>query len=247
LDTNQDISQEEFDAIEKYIVNDLAHEERTAFETRLSNDATLRAKVTELRLLFVGVNEAVLQEKINDFHQELSARKDGHTIGGRTPTIKKWLVAASIILVAGISGWLLINRQSKEEKLFASFFKPDPGLITAMSATDNYLFERAMIDYKKGDYSAAIKTWDSLQKIQPANDTLNYFLGAAYLADENASEAIICLQKVTALRASFFNTDAYWYLGLAQLKEGKINDAILSIERSAHPGKDELLMDLKKQ
>jgi tetratricopeptide (TPR) repeat protein len=114
-----------------------------------------------------------------------------------------------------------------------------------MSATDNYAFEKAMIDYKKGDYPAAIQAWDSLKKRQPANDTLNYFLGAAHLANKNHGQAVTYLKSVTASATSFFKGDAYWYLGLALLKEGKTEEARAAIQQSTNLNKKELLKKMQ--
>lgn len=246
MDNTQDIPQEEWERMERYVLNNMTPEERAEFDARLSDDVSLQAKLSELQLLMVGVNEAVLQEKLAAFHQEIPAREKEYRIGHRkTSSLKTWLIAASILFIAGVGGWLLLQRDSSEEELFATYFKPDPGLITAMSATDNYAFEKAMIDYKKGDYNIAIQAWDSLQKQQPANDTLHYFLGVAHLAKENSKEAITHLQKVTASPSSFFKGDAYWYLGLALLKEGKKEEAKAAIQESTHLDKQGLLKKLQ--
>ena len=243
MDNTTDISQEEWESLERYVLNNMTPEERTEFDTKLSADNSLQAKMAEMQLLLIGVNEAVLQEKLNMFHQGLSTEVKEYHIRRKPSSIKTWLIAASILLIAGISGWLLLYRETTDEKLFATYFKQDPGLITAMSATDNYAFEKAMIDYKKGDYKAAIHTWDSLQKGQPANDTLTYFLGVAQLANKNSKEAVTYLEKIPA--SSFFKADAQWYLGLALLKEGKKEEAKKAIQQSSHPDKDELLKKLK--
>jgi len=246
LDYTEDISQEEWETLERYVLNEMTPDERTELESRLSADASLQAKLAEVKLLMVGVGETMLQEKLQAFHRDMPvAEKELRIDKAPASSFKTWLLAASILLVAGVGGWLLLNRGSGSERLFAAHFKPDPGLITAMSATDNYAFEKAMIDYKQGNYAAAIQTWDSLQKGQPANDTLNYFLGVAHLAAKNSKEAIGYLQRVTALPASFFRSDAYWYLGLAHLKEGNKEEAKAAIEQSSHTTKNELLEKLK--
>ena len=239
----QDISQEEWEQIENYVLDNMTPEERAAFDAELANDPALQLKVENMRLLLVGLKEGILHNKLDTFHQQVPKAAKEIKMNRRPSSVKTWLIAASILLLAGVGGWLLLAKGNSNERLFAAYFKPDPGLITAMSATDNYAFERAMIDYKKGDYAAAIQTWDSLQKTQPANDTLNYFLGAAHLANENSKAAVSYLQKATT--SAFFKDDAYWYLGLALLKEGKKAEAKKAISQSTHAQKDELLQGLK--
>ena len=246
MEHNLEISQEEWDSIESYLLQQQTVDEQAAFEKKLSVDPTLRAKLSEIRLLLLGVGEAALHEKLDEFHRTLPSRQKEYRMTSRPSPGKTWLVAASFILFVAIASWLLLQRQNSNSKLFASYFKPDPGLMTAMSATDNYAFDRAMIDYKKGDYQKAIHTWDSLQKLQPANDTLNYFLGVAHLANQNEREAIDYLQKVSASPGSFFRADAFWYLGLTLLKEGKKEEAMAALKQSTHPEKEQLLERLIK-
>lgn len=232
--------------LEQYLHNELSPEERTTMDQRLTDDASLQQKLSVVRLLLLGVQEAALQEKLQAFHEELHRTEKNHRIGRSPLSIRTLLVAASVLLVVCASAWLLLLRGSSKERLFADYFKPDPGLITAMSATDNYAFEKAMIDYKKREYAAAIATWDSLQKLQPANDTLNYFLGVAHLANGNSTEAISYLEKVTATTA-FFTADAHWYLALALVKEGKKEAAMKALEKASHPKKESLLQELQKR
>ncbi len=62
--------------------------------------------------------------------------------------------------------------------------------MSAMGIGDNYLFNKAMLDYKTGNYKKAIDEWSKLKTSMPQNDTLNYFLGAAQQADGNSAAAI---------------------------------------------------------
>ena len=45
-----------------------------------------------------------------------------------------------------------IPQETVHQKLFAQFYQEDPGLITAMSSEGQYEFDRAMVDYKSGNY-----------------------------------------------------------------------------------------------
>ncbi len=145
-----------------------------------------------------------------------------------------------------MGAWLLLGRVGREEKLFSAYYKPDPGLISAMSTTDNYTFDRAMIDYKTGSYDSAIKAWETLLAAKPDNDTLNYFIGSAWLAKEDGEQAIPYFKKVIVLPGSYFKHDAYWYTGLALLKQKKVKEAVSFIRQSAHEQKDALLLKLKE-
>lgn len=244
MSTNEEMPAKEFEEIERFILHQMEVEEEAAFIERLSADAGFRAKTEELKRLFIAIQENALESKLPAFHSSFNA--DNELTIKERPIFRipsKWLVAASVILVLVFSLWWGIFRQTKPEKLFSKYYKPDPGIISVMGVSENYAFDHAMIEYKTGNYKAAIKAWDSLLVLQPANDTLNYFLGSAYLGDQQAVKAEVYLQKVTTTK-SVFVSDANWYLGMAFLKQGKEQDAIRYIERSGHPKKQEVLNKL---
>lgn len=171
MDKNANTSPEEWEAMEGYLLQNMTAEERTEFERRLSADAQLRTNVAEGRLLLLGVQEAAMREKLNGFHQEQPIAQKEFRIGKRKTLPGTWLLAASLILVLGVGGlWLL---RKGDGDLFTAYFKADPGLMTTMGAESIALFDLYMVDYKRGDYKSAIAGWDSLQKAQPGNDTLN--------------------------------------------------------------------------
>ena len=131
--------------------------------------------------------------------------------------------------------------------MYSEYYKPDPGLITAMGVSDNYTFEKAMVDYKNGDYDKAIKGWLSLKSNQATNDTLDYFLGAAYQASGQYDTAIPYLEKIASEKENTFNKDACWYLGLALLRKGNKELAATYIQQSGYPQSPELLNALNKK
>lgn len=245
MDTTTNFAQEEWERLEAYLLGELPPDEHKSMDEELTSDASLRQKLAEVELLLLGVKEAALQQRLQAFHRDMAVDKNGPRMGRRSSSLRTWLVAASILVVTGAATWLLLLRGSSDERLFAAYFKPDPGLITAMSATDNYAFEKAMIDYKRGEYAIAIQTWDSLQKAQPFSDTLHYFLGVAHLAEGNSGNAVSYLEKVAGTK-SLFSTDAWWYLGLALLIEGKKEAAVKALEKASHHRKEELLLELDK-
>lgn len=212
MNTNKNISQEEFESIERYLTNAMTPEEHLAFKQRLKKDTILQNFVTENKVLFEAVETQSLKEQLDIYHAQIPKRK---SINVSALQFRKIAVAAALIIAAG-SFWLLGN--SSNEKLFTKYFTPDPGLSTTMSSTNNFEFYDAMVNYKHGDYETAIKKWQKLHINNSQNDTLNYFLGIAYLANNNNNKAISFLSNVTKTSKSVFKNDAYYYLGLAYLK-----------------------------
>lgn len=244
MDNNQDIPQDLWEEVERFLQHEMLPEEEEIFRARMSTDAQLKNTTEEMRLLFIGVQEASLQQKLNEFHDELATSFIDKKSPGKLRPMMKWLAAACIILF--VSGAIFFARQGYTENLFVEYYRPDPGLISPMGTTEDYAFNRAMVDYKTSNYKAAIKGWEGLHAANPGSDTLNYFLGSAWLAIDRADKAIPYLQTVTTLPNSAFAKDAYWYLALTQLKQGDKKKAIFLLEKSDHAGADGLLLKLKK-
>lgn len=247
LENLYDISPEEFERIEQFLDNEMNPEQAIAFNQQLQEDRKLQQKVDEVKLLRTGIEEAMLEEKLTEFHTGLAGSAPKPQQSGKVISIgKRLLAAASVIAIVGLSVWWFFLKETKYEKIYSDYYKADPGLLTAMGPSDNYVFEKAMVDYKKGDYSKAIEAWLSLQKDQPASDTLNYFLGVAYQADGNNTEAVKYLEKTVINADNPFYKDACWYLGLSYLKEGKMETAKEYILKSGH-AKSKSLLDALNQ
>lgn len=229
--------QEEFELIEKYLEGTLEGANLIAFEKRLTEDSEMAEIVEEQRLLRDAIQEENLREKLNDFHHSLSENKQSSS--NKVIFLKsyaRYAVAACIAVLLFWGGFTYLNgayaNKAQNEQLFAAHFTPDPGLPTTMSASDNYDFFDAMVSYKQEDYKKAITKWQPLLNKKPENDTLNYFLGVANLAQGNEDEAITFLQWAAENNNSHFLSDTYYYLGLAYLKSGKASLAIKALEKS---------------
>lgn len=243
MDLNN-ITQEEFESIEAYLNNSLSKEDLLIFENRLQNDEGFAAKVEDIKTVLKGIETQALKEQLDIFHNEMtSTEEDTDVIEPKVKSLKwrKIAVAAALIIAAG-SFWFL-NRDSNEQ-LYAEFYSPDPGLPTTMSSTKNYEFYKAMVSYKQGHYNEALKNWTNELKTKVDNDTLNYFVGSALLADKKESEAISYLEEVTKQDNSVFKNEALYYLGLAYLKNNNLEKAKEYLQKSDFTKAKDLLKKL---
>jgi tetratricopeptide (TPR) repeat protein len=245
VDTNYTISPEEMITIEQYLLGQMDIEKKTAFEYKMNTDNIMASKVNEVKLLLAGIEAASLKERLNTYHDNI---KTDLSQKGRSKVIflqRKWLAAASVVLIAVLSVLFYTQRENKYEKLYAQYYKPDPGLMSAMGVGDNYLFNKAMLDYKTGNYKLAIEEWSKLKTSADPNDTLNYFLGAAQQAEGNSVAALTLLHSLASDDTRPFYKDACWYTGLALLRQGKINEAVSYLEKSGRPERNEIISLLK--
>lgn len=240
------IPQEVFERIEHYILGTLTQPETERFEQDLEDSEALSLQYKEVKSLLSGIEEASLREELERFHGEMDSSENKGARDARI-SIWRWLVAAVVSLCIGAGVWLLLSQEEKHVTLYAEFYQEDPGLITAMSSEASYDFDRGMVDYKIGNYREAIARWELLKEARPENDTLLYFIGSAFLAQGSAEPAIAYFQQVTGLGEGGFLDDAYWYLGLAYLKEGREEEAIEALKQTKHPQRDRLLQLIREK
>ena len=239
------ISQEEQEMFEKFLLDQMNPDEKEQFKKKLDNDLKLSENFEQFKIMFRTVEEDGLRAKFETFHTEI---KEKTTTVKPVRLFRKYniIIAASVALLVIIGGsYLLLNNNNSNKAIYKKYYTPDPGLPTVMGRNSNYEFYKAMVDYKLGKYDSAIKTWKSLSAKAPDNDTLNYFLGSAYLANNNANKAIPFFEKVTRNNQSFFYNDSQFYLGLIALKKGQILKAQVHFELSETDKSDEILEQLK--
>jgi tetratricopeptide (TPR) repeat protein len=245
MNPDNNITQEELENIERYFTNNITNDEKATFEERLQNDVNFKNKVEDIRTMLLGIETQVLKERLEEFHKEIpktiSSKKEHSKV--KYLDFRKMVAAAAVIIAIG-SFWFFNNPSN--ERLYSSYFIPDPGLPTTMGSTDNYNFYDAMVDYKQKNYKKAISKWEVLQQESPKNDTLNYFLGVANLADGQTDLAITYLQNTTLQTESVFIEDAHYYLGLAYLKNNKKEKAIKTLQLSHSENSRSILSELEK-
>ncbi|MEX2513897.1 MAG: tetratricopeptide repeat protein [Cyclobacteriaceae bacterium] len=240
------IPQEEWDRIENHILGKYTEGEKKAFEQELNTRPGLRAKYREVESWVNALEEVTFKEELNRFHEKAI----GPDQTAKIRYILRWkplAMAASATLILGFFTWYFILLVPTHEKLFNAYYQPDPGLPTTMSNTAAYAFDRGMVDYKTGNYPEAINRWEGLIAEKPKNDTLNYFLGNAYLILGNAEKAKGYLENVVQNDQGPFVQDAAWYLALTYLSTGRVQDAKEVLDKSNHPQKKVLMEKLGSQ
>lgn len=241
---NRTITAEELAYIDRYLNDELAGEELSAFQARMNDEPDFSGKVREVQLMLLGIGESGLLERIPGYHREMTGKTHHGKVGQRR--LRPWLVAAAAAVILSVSLWLFTARNDAGSALYAAYYKPDPGLMTAMGRTEDYRFDKAMVEYKNGDYRQSIESWQMLLDENPAGDTLTYFLGAAYQALNKPDSAAIYLGPVASRPQSHFYQDANWYLGLIRLKENRADEAKEYLRRSGRERANELLHKLEK-
>ncbi len=243
MNNSEHISQELWERFERYLDHSMDESERLEFESQLSSNPDLRAQLDEAEQLISGIETAVLQSKLNEFHEDITP------VRPITPPEKRknrtWMWSVAAVLVATIGLFWIFDTGSETEKLFAKHFTPDPGLPTTMGENPNYNFYDGMVNYKQGDYKSALQKWEELDEHSIGLDTLNYFKGVAYLAEGNTEKSIGFLQSLWDSEENSFQSETAYYLGMAYLKNRNIEDAIKYLTFSKTAEAEIILLEIK--
>lgn len=239
---NSKITPELLETVEHYYNGSLKPEQRIPFEQELEKDPDFKLLVEDIRTTLLGIESQALKEQLDEFHKDIvRPQPKNKSSKPRFLNVISIGIAATIVLAIGLF-WM--NRGRTSERLYDTYFKVDPGLPTTMSTTDNYVFYDGMVNYKQGDYNKAITKWKTLEQNSPDNDTLNYFLGVAQMANDNATAALPYLNKTIEKPESVFIEDAYYFLGLAYLKTNNPEKAKMMFQKSKMEKGKEILEKL---
>ncbi len=214
------LHKDRFEAIEAFLLGTMGPEERQRFEQELAADAAFREEVVlqrenTLAVEMAGITRTLMA--VRDEHHEA----DNSSSGGNWTSYLKY-AAMVAVLILGAAWWFA--RPAENERLFAEYYVEDPGLPVPMSAVNDPVFQDAMVAYKLGDYAEARTKWGNLLQAEPANDTLRFYIANAYLAEGDAKAAIPLYEAVADEPASAFHVKARWYIFLAYLHEGRLNE-----------------------
>ncbi len=218
------IPEDLFDTIERYYNKELSSLERKDFERLLQLDNDFKMQVTAAKYLLLGVELQSISEALETYHEtilktvETAPKKEK----GRLKTYKRFSLAAALIIAFGS---IYFFSTPRNERLYTETFSSYPAIQEFPNTLANTNFKTAMHAYNAGNYATAIKQWKTAYKNKPNNDTLNFYLAVAYLANEQEAKAIPILEKTvqTAKTNSSLIKEAHYYLALAYLKKGHLS------------------------
>lgn len=236
----QDVSRETFEQIENYLLDRMDGQTRLQFELSMAENAELAAEVALQQKLFAVVEAGSFSEKEPN---RLSVRLN------KNYTLR--YAAAAMLLLIGAASLFFLQRSTSNNTtdLYAAYFQPDAGLPIEMGAADSsrYLFYDGMITYKEGNYAAALAQWKKLTPGEVQTDTLQYYMGMAYLNNGDYDASISVLKSLGSKPDAAFYQQANWYLALVFLKKGDKPAAIATLNLiSKYPGASELLNKLRE-
>lgn len=222
-DYRDHINQETFEQIESYLLQRMDAAQQQAFEQAMAKDMLLRNEVDLQRKLMATVEAGSFTAE-----QPAAAVASTPATPARLRRLNRqwWYAAAAVLIIAIGATWWLRKTETASQDLYSQYFHADPGLPVAMSSTDAYTFYDGMVSYKEGKYKEAADTWQKLGNEQGFTDTLQYFIGVAYLNNNTLREAHQYLLPVANNTASVWKDKATWYLALSYIKADNPAEAV---------------------
>lgn len=149
----------------------------------------------------------------------------------------KWMaVAATVLLLVGVSVYIFQDKKTPEQQLFATYFSPrvhpDAPMRGESTASLEETEMKAMYAYEAEDFKKSVNYYEVLVNEYPKSSKHALFLSISYLGVNNPQKAINVLSRLNNVDESY-KTDIAWYLALAYLKNNERNAARIILEKLA--------------
>jgi len=200
--------------IEKHIQNNLSSDEKLVFDDLLKNDIDFKKEVD----FHSNLKKSIKHDDATTFRNFISDLENNANQKATRKPFYKWFAAASIIVVLGLSYFLIPKQAVSTNTLFASYFEPYRNVVTPIVRGENMQDEKtlAFIAYEKGEYQTAIILFSKLYSSTKEPYYL-FYKANALLKLERAKEAIPLLLDHLKTNDTL-TKKTNWYLALAYLK-----------------------------
>lgn len=216
------------DLIDRYFENSLSPKEQKIFNDLLQNDTDFKEEFTFQKDLkkVIAINQ---QEELKQVLTNKESDIQNDSIFSLLP--KKWLVAASLVLLLGLSTWTFKSTfYPSNESIYAEYFQPARNIVQPVVRGEeiNTIEYKAFVAYESKDYYKAINLFNSVEESDKAS--ILFYKSLCFLALDKSEEAIgILTPLANADHLVSEDGEIYemskWYLGLAYIQNGDNQEA----------------------
>ncbi|MEL6305031.1 MAG: hypothetical protein AAFQ20_09605 [Bacteroidota bacterium] len=207
--------------VDKYLQNQLNEEEQILFDRLLKEDAEFRNEVQfmeDIQAVSQQEDELNFREQLSDFEKESNKQRGA---GNYT----KWLVAASVVLVASLSYVFWPKPQESMEQIFVEHFEPYRNVIQPVVRGEEQQKNEKQLAfqyYEQRKYDKAIGLFDKLYG--SSNEPYYLFYKANALIQLNRANEAIPLLEAHLKTKDTLAEKSPWYLAMAYLKMNDKNN-----------------------
>lgn len=180
----------DFERIEAYLQNRLSEAERRGFEAEIHANNALREEVETQQKLRLGLQALAIEKHLLDAQKRTQTKQIKTVFWGKIQW-QTWAVAASIVLVLGVSWWVWKNNaESTSTELLA---------LAEQEMTD--------VQYK----SLPFESLQNLSKAAPtrnARQKAEWYVALVYLKKGKNAEAKIILKRLANDPNHLYHTQA---------------------------------------
>jgi hypothetical protein len=177
-----------------------------------------------------------LKERLNKLDRPINNRS----------YLRMWFAAAAMIIVLIAAVFLM--KPTSPEAIYSSYYEKLPNKVVAItrSVGNKEDLKKAMIAYEDNNYDGLLQEITTLEKTYPE---VAIYKGTVLLEEKNFKEAISALIPLSEDESYAYNDEAKWYLALAYLMDGQVEDAhalFTGLSKSSEKHKKESAAILKK-
>ena len=231
--------QKTYELIESFLEGTLDPKGKRLFDQRMADDPTFAEQVElhrEIAEVVSDHDEVAFEHTLLDLREEMQAEGAGSGSGSGSGSVKVprkvgarrliFGVAAVVILLVAV--WVIFESQQKPptpQELFTEHFEPYEVPNRFRGTVPAGKMEVAFEPYQEGDFAAALKEFEVLDKDYPNDEEVMFFAGVCELALGNTVESREYMEKVLALPDNQSELQGKWYMALSWLLEGEIEEA----------------------
>jgi len=232
------MNNEILDRIESYIRGEMNEHEANEFQQELEQNSelaeyyrTLNAFDKKLKKEDRDKTKEKIKQAFNEYLEENYPDKERRVQPGQI-RFTPWLAAAAVIIIALTVYFLLItNQKSSPSFLYKKHFAHYDHTIQPRDGNNSISnFYNGMQLYKAGSFKKALNSF--LSADAKYRQISSFYIGLCYLNLDKYREAIDYLNEAVTLNGDH-KEDAEWYLALAYLADGDIEDSERIVKRIA--------------
>ena len=238
------------DLIDRYFENSLSPKEQKLFNDLLQNNLEFM-KEFQFQKDLKKIISLKQQEDLKSTLVEIESRSQKNSKLMLVP--KKWLVAASFLILTSLGIWGLQNTYfPSNEAIYADYFEPSRNTIQPIVRGENLntIEYRAFVAYESQNYHKAINLFNSVES--PDAVYIRFYKGISYLAIDKPQEAIELLKPISKQnkldgKEKDFNKKAQWYLALAYIKINDEQNAITELGKIVNDPTENMRKEAAKE
>jgi tetratricopeptide (TPR) repeat protein len=223
------------DLLNRYFEGSLSPEENKAFQEALDADPVLKEEWLFRKELQAGLH--ILQRKQD---KELLRKWDAER-KNRFP-VKKLLAVAALFAVIALIYWVYSGQQ-QHNKLYTDYFQAYPNVIHPIvrgetTDTGNGTIRQAFQFYEQGNYEAAGKLFEQVNKLNQEDYTL-FYAAICRMETGEMKQAIQIFESIQWKKDEYsLKSWAEWYRALAYLNSDQTQlakEILSALSKENHP------------